>query len=262
LSTGGESPPGALALVTGASSGIGAAFARELDARGYRLALLARRADRLQALSAELSAPATLLPFDLSRRETIAAVLERLDAERLCVDLLVNNAGLGDTGPFAEADPQRVAEQIDVNVRSATLLTRALLPGMLERGRGAIINVVSMSAFQPVPYLAVYGASKAFVLSFTEALAVELEGSGVHVQAVCPGLVQTEFQERAGTDEVLFNKLPATTPESVARASLDALAGRTVRVFPAFADRVTVALQRLAPRRLVLWVGRQLFKPR
>jgi len=262
LSTGGESPPGALALVTGASSGIGAAFARELDSRGYRLALLARRADRLQAISAELSAPATLLPFDLSRRETIAAVVERLAEQRLCVDLLVNNAGLGDTGPFAAADPQRVADQIDVNVRSATLLARALLPGMLERGRGAIINVVSMSAFQPVPYLAVYGASKAFMLSFTEALAVEVQGSGVRVQAVCPGLVQTEFQEGAGTDKVMFNKMPVTTPESVARASLDALSRRTVRVFPALADRVTVALQRLAPRRLVLWVGRQLFKPR
>ena len=101
---------------------------------------------------------------------------------------------------------------------------RALLPGMLKRGSGAIINVVSMSAFQPVPYLAVYGASKAFMLSLTEGLAVELRGSGVLVQAVCPGLVQTEFQERAGTDQVLFNKLPVTSPESVARASLDALA--------------------------------------
>ena len=133
---------------------------------------------------------------------------------------------------------------------------------MLERDRGAIINVVSMSAFQPVPYLTVYGASKAFMLSFTEGLAVELRGSQVLVQAVCPGLVRTEFQARAGTDRVLFNKLPVTTPESVARASLDALGGGAVRVFPAFADRVGVALQRLAPRRLVLWVGRQLFEPR
>jgi short-subunit dehydrogenase len=262
LSSGGAPAPGSLALVTGASSGIGAAFSRELDARGYRLALLARRADRLEALSRELSAPATLLPLDLSLPETIPKAVGQLEEQSLAVDLLVNNAGLGDTGPFAAADPRRVTEQSDVNGRATTSLTRALLPGMLERRRGAIINVVSMSAFQPVPYLSVYAASKAFVLSFSEALAAELRGSGVLVQAVCPGLVPTEFQQRAGTDRVLFDRMPPTTPEAVARASLNSLDDGAVRVFPALADRLTVALQRLVPRQLVLWVGRQLFKPR
>ncbi len=262
MTSGGVPPPGSLALVTGASSGIGAAFARELDSRGYRLALLARRADRLEAVSSRLSKPATLLVIDLARPDAIGEVVSQLGQKGLSVDVLVNNAGLGDTGPFAVSDPRRVSEQIDVNVRATTTLTRALLPGMLERGSGAIINIVSMSAFQPVPYLNVYGASKAFVLSFTEALAVELRGSGVLVQAVCPGLVPTEFQATAGTDRVLYNRLPVTAPESVARSSLDALGNGALRVFPAIADRVTVAAQRLVPRWLVLWVGRQLFRPR
>ena len=251
------------ALVTGASSGIGAAFARALRSRGHRLVLVARRAERLRRLSEELGgeSEAAFIPLDL-RTPDAADSLEREVRERgLRVDVLVNAAGVGDTGRFDNASPARALEIVDVNVRAVVALTRAFLPGMVERRAGAVVNVVSMSAFQPVPFLAAYAASKAFVLSFTEAVAEEVRASGVRVQALCPGLVHTEFQAVAGTDRVPFNRAPSVDAAAVVRASLDALENGPVRVFPAWRDRATVGLQRFTPRPLVLRIARELFRP-
>jgi short-subunit dehydrogenase len=142
-------------------------------------------------------------------------------------------------------------------------LTRALLPGMIERGRGGIVNVVSTSAFQPVPFLNVYAASKAFVLSFTEGLATELKGTGVRVQALCPGLTESEFHETSGTDKVPFTKTKMMTAEAVAKASLEALdRGRPLRVIPGFQNRAVAGVQRFLPRSLVRGVSGELFRPR
>jgi len=253
----------ARALITGASSGIGAEFARVLRSRGHRLLLVARRVERLRQLSEELGgeSEAAFVALDLRAPDAAASLEGEVRARGIQVDLLVNDAGIGDTGFFHESSPGRAVEIVDVNVRAVVALTRTFLPGMVERRGGAIVNVVSMSAFQPVPFLATYAASKAFVLSFTEALAAEVHGLGVRLQALCPGLVHTEFQEAAGTDRVRFNKVPSLGAAAVVRASLDALEGNAVRVFPAWRDRATVALQRVAPRRLVLRLAGELFRP-
>jgi len=257
-------PPELRALVTGASSGIGAAFARGLRARGRRLVLVARRGDRLRRLADELGGPAevAIVPLDLSAPGAGERLERELGARGLAVDVLVNNAGVGHTGAFHEEPWERVLGMVDLNVRAVVDLTRRFLPGMVERGRGQVVNVVSTSAFQPVPYLAVYAASKAFLLSFTEALASELRGSGVTVQALCPGLTGTEFQQVAGTDKVLFNRTGAMTPEAVAACSLAALERESLRVVPGWQNRLVLRLQRLLPSTLIRRVAGQLFRPR
>jgi uncharacterized protein len=251
------------ALVTGASSGIGAAFARALHGRGQRLILVARRADRLQALVAEFGGEegATAVPLDLTDRDAAKRLQETVGERGLTVDLLVNNAGLGDTGFFHERSLERALEMVDLNSRAMVELTRRFLPPMLERRHGAIINVVSTSAFQPVPFLTVYAASKAFALSFTEGLATELEGTGVRIQALCPGLTATEFQERAHTDTVRFNRTPAMTPEAVVEESLRALDRGRLTVVTGIKNRLTLAAQALVPRSLVRRVAADLFRP-
>jgi short-subunit dehydrogenase len=251
------------ALVTGASSGIGAAFARALFRRGERLILVARRAERLRELVRELGGEerTTAIPLDLAQRDA-GERLERAVGERgLVVGLLVNNAGLGDTGRFEERPLERALEMVDVNSRAMVELTRRFLPGMVERRAGTIINVVSTSAFQPVPFLTVYAASKAFALSFTEGLAVELEGTGVRVQALCPGLTTTEFQERAHTDVVPFNKTAAMSPEAVVEESLRGLDRGRLIVITGLRNRVTLAAQGLVPRGVVRRVAASLFRP-
>lgn len=254
----------AAAVVTGASSGIGAAFARALAGRGERLVLVARREQRLRDLARELGGEerALVVPLDLSRPDAAERLRQELDGRGLVVDLLVNNAGVGHTGRFHESPPERLLGMIDVNVRAAVELTRRFLPGMVERGRGRIVNVVSTSAFQPVPYLAVYAASKAFLLSFTEALAEELRGTGVRVQALCPGLTESEFHQVSGTDRVRFTKTPVMRAEDVVARSLSALERGTLRVVPGWTNRLVVAGQALMPRALVRRVAGQLFRPR
>ena len=185
------------ALVTGASSGLGAEFARQLARRGSNLILVARSTDRLRALAAEIEQTrpvrVEVLPADLADRSAVAAVAEHVRGR---VHLLVNNAGLGTYGPFVDTD--RDYEQILVNNAALVALTRALLPDMLDRHAGGVLNVASTIAFQPGPYQAVYAATKAFVLSFTEALRVETRASGVRVLALCPGPVQTGFLTALG----------------------------------------------------------------
>lgn len=250
--------------MTGASSGIGQAYARALVRRGVRVVLVARRADRLLALAQELGGPgrAEVIPLDLSRHDAPAALEAELARRTLTVDILVNNAGVGLTGPFPSLPLDRLLEMVDLNCRAVAELTRRFLPGMIERKHGAVVNVVSTSAFQPVPFLAVYAASKVFVLSFTEALATELRGTGVVVQALCPGLTESEFQQVSGTDKVLFARAPAMKPEEVAERSLAALDKRRLRVIPGRRDRLMLAIQSLFPRAVVRRVAGELFRPR
>ena len=251
------------ALVTGASSGIGEAFARALRARGERLVLVARRTDRLARLSAELGGPDVALPLtlDLAGPESAESLQRTLESREIGVSLLVNNAGVGYAGRVHEQPPEKLRAMLDLDVRAVVELTRVFLPAMIERGRGAVLNVVSMAAFQPVPFLAVYAASKAFVLSLTESLATELAGTGVTVQALCPGNIPTEFQQVAGTSDAKFSRTGATTPEEVVEASLAALDRRKLVVIPGLKNRITVGAQRFVPRAWVRRAAGELFRP-
>jgi short-subunit dehydrogenase len=251
------------ALVTGASSGIGEAFARALRARGDKLVLVARRGDRLGRLAAELGGADAVLPvtLDLAEPDAAARLRDTLIARGIGVGLLVNNAGVGYGGRLLDQAKERHAAMIDVNVRAVLDLTRAFVPAMVARGEGAVINVVSMSAFQAVPFLAVYAATKAFVLSVTESLATELEGSGVTVQALCPGNIPTEFQQLAGTSAVRFNRTPATSAAEVVEAALQGLRRGALIVTPSIKDRMTVAAQAFIPRSWVRRAAAELFRP-
>ena len=224
---------------------------------------MARRADRLARLAAELGGEEAVLAvsLDLARPDAVESLRRQLDDRGIGVRLLVNNAGVGYSGRVHEQAPERLRAMIDLDVRAVVELTRALLPAMIARGSGAILNVVSMSAFQPVPFLAVYAASKAFVLSLTESMATELEGTGVSVQALCPGNIPTEFQGVAGTTDVKFNRTPATTPREVVEASLAALDRRKLLVIPGIRDRITVGAQRFVPRSWVRRAAGELFRP-
>jgi len=189
-------------LITGASAGIGREFARQLATRVRQLVLVARRGERLEQLRQELSARNRHLKVrtrivDLADSAQLEALIDWLAHEKIEIDLLINNAGLGDLGPFATSDPRRNHEMLLVNVVALTVLTRSLLPHMLVRKRGRILNVSSCAGFLPIPEFAVYAATKAYVNSFTEALRAELRGTGVSVCALCPGPVHTEFNEVA-----------------------------------------------------------------
>jgi short-subunit dehydrogenase len=233
------------ALVTGASSGLGAAFAERLARDGYDLILVARRRDRLDSLAKKLEAEhhvqVDVLAADLSKPADIRKVEKRL-AEDQALSLLVNNAGFGAYMPFVELDPDRAEELINVQVLAVTRLTRAALPGMIQRAQGAIINVSSRLGFSRsitadrLPKRATYAGTKAFINTFTQILQGELEGTGVRVQALCPGVVQTEFHERVGVDP---NRIPAEivmSPEDVVTASLAGLKSGEVVCVPALDD--------------------------
>lgn len=227
--------------------------------------LVARRLDRLEELARELGGAQQAVPLalDVTAPDALARLDSALTARHWHVELLVNNAGAGDTGRFQEQAEDRLRQMVELNIQSVMALTRRLLPGMLARGQGAIVNVVSNGAFQPVPFLAVYAATKSFALSFTEGLAEELRGTGVQVQALCPGLTDTEFFDVAHTtSELWVNRLPRLSPEAVVRASLRGLARRRLRVIPALNDRLMAALVPFAPRALVRRVAASLYRPR
>lgn len=244
------------ALVTGASSGIGAQIARELHRRGHCVVLVARRAGRLEELAAELGERAWVLPADLSDRQERAALPDRVAALGLEVGILVNNAGLAVMGPQHLADPDAEMTVIDVDVAAVVDLCTRFVPGMVDRGRGAVLNVASVGAFGPLPGGAVYGAAKAFVLSYTHALRAELKGTGVRASTLCPGPVHTGFGAQAGFPDEHAEKLmpaPLWVPAAeVAKAGVDGLlAGRAV-IVPGRWNRVAAALNYLTPRRLLL----------
>jgi uncharacterized protein len=245
--------------VTGASSGIGEALARELARRGHGVTLVARRADRLEELASELRegrVRADALAIDLSDRDQRATLLSRIEDLGLTPNILVNNAGCSTLGPVATSDPAAEMNMIEVDVVAIADLCSRFLPGMVERHRGAVLNVASTGAFQPLPGQAGYGAAKAFVLSYSESLSGELRGTGVSVSVLCPGPVDTGFGERAGfTKEDAEAALPAFMWESVAtvaRVGIDALdKGKTVAI-PGTANRIAARVGHLAPNRLLV----------
>lgn len=259
------SPATRTALVTGASSGIGAAFARALAQDGYNVVVVARRADRLNALCEELNTVAGVtaiaLPADLSRPEAPAELAAALAERGMRVDLLINNAGIGTHGPFADTPAQADQAMLTLNVTALTAMTKAFLPAMLAHGSGGIINVASSGAFQPIPYFAVYAATKAYVLSFSEALAVEVMDRGVKVVCLCPGPTQSEFSLHAEFKTDMVDRAPMMTSEAVVAEGLAALrAGRVVHV-PGFFNAVGAFSTRLAPRALVSRLSGMIFKP-
>ena len=220
---------GCRALITGASAGIGYEFARQLAPRAASLVLVARRKDRLEELRDELSKQNPSLKIevrkvDLSDQVQVDAFCEWITRENIAIDLLINNAGLGDSGPFATGDVTRLKEMMQVNIEALTLLTRRLLPQMIARKRGAILNVSSSAGFLPIPGAAVYAASKAYVTSFSEALRMELRGTGVSVTALCPGPVHTEFSDVARRSNTRGEKSPEIAHVSVERVVRDGLA--------------------------------------
>lgn len=249
-----------VALITGASSGLGAEFARHLAREKYELILTARRKERLEQAAEQaraLGASAVrVIPCDLAQPSGPEELHRRIAGEAGAVDYLVNNAGFGARGRFDRLALGREIEQIGLNVIALVALTRLFLPAMVERGRGTIINVASTAGFQPLPFMATYGATKAFVLSFSQALAEEVRDAGVTVLALCPGPVRTEFQEIAGMDERVFPALAFMDPATVvAQAISAARRGKALRVTGAL-NLAMVEAQRLAPRRLVTRIAR------
>jgi len=248
--------PTHVAVVTGASSGIGAEIARELARRGHELVLVARSADKLQVLADELPTTAHVVPADLTDREARAGLLAELEGRGLTPQVLVNNAGFSTLGAVHRSDPELELRMIDVDVATVADLCSRFLPGMVERGSGAVLNVASTAAFQPLPGQAAYGASKAFVLSYTRSLSAELKGTGVTATVLCPGPVDTGFGEAAGftkkeADETLpaFMWVPVT---DVAKAAVEGMDKGTLVVIPGFANRAGAAFAHLMPKRVLL----------
>lgn len=239
-----------VALVTGASSGLGVDFARQLSKRGHRLVLAARRKERLDELAGELG-NARAVAIDLSKSDAAARLMGDLEVNGEVVDLLVNNAGFGLIGSFARLDPARLRQMIDLNVGTLTDLCRSVAPGMIERGSGGMLNVASTAAFQPGPRMAVYFATKAFVLSLTEALHEELKPHGIHVTCLCPGPTRTEFGDVAGFGgNGLFDKVAMTSP-AVVEAGLKGLESNKAVVIPGLVNKLTANSGRFAPRSVV-----------
>jgi len=256
------------ALVTGASSGIGEEFARQLARRGWNLVLVARRKDRLEQLATALSAirgvRAEVIQADLATDAGAAQVEERLRSGD--IDLLVNNAGFGTVGEFGKLPLARELGEINLNVRALVHLTHAALEPMMERRRGAIINVASMAAFEPVPYNATYAATKAFVLHFSEAVHEEAKEYGVTVTCLCPGPVRTEFQQVAGIDgrrmraRVLLRYMARTGVDTVVEAALSAMEEGRAVVIPGVLHRAIAATARTGPRPLFRRMAGTLFR--
>ncbi|PYI47387.1 MAG: hypothetical protein DMF10_07000 [Verrucomicrobia bacterium] len=247
------------ALITGASSGIGREFARQLAKCARRIVLVARRSERLANLRDELlnqnpNLDVHVRVVDLTDNAQIESLIDSLARDKVDVDLLINNAGLGDSGPFATSDPIRNEQMALVNVMALTSLTRRLLPHMVAKRRGGILNVSSSAGFLPIPGDAVYAATKAYVTSFSEALRAELRGTGVSVCAVCPGPVRTEFQEvakRPGGQPEMGSKIFFVSVRQVARAGLAALEADRPVVIPGFAMKFAMFLSRLMPMPVV-----------
>ena len=239
-----------VALITGASAGLGVEFARQLSSRGHRLVLAARRKERLDELAEGLG-NARAVAIDLSKKDAAAKLLADIQAAGEQVEILVNNAGFGLIGQFAKLDAKRQRQMIDLNVGTLTDLTRAVAAQMIKRKSGAILNVASTAAFQPGPKMAVYFATKAFVLSLSEALHEELKPHGVSVSCLCPGPTRTEFGEVAGFGgNGLFDRVAMTAPDVVA-AGLRGLDKNHAVIVPGWMNKVTAASTRFAPRPIV-----------
>jgi hypothetical protein len=261
-------PPGenSTCVVTGASSGIGAEIARELARRGQNLTLVARREERLRTLAAELERDhgirAEVVVADIATDEGRAGLVAELRERGRDVEVLVNNAGFGSAGRFQKLDADREALMVRTNCEAIVALCAEYVPGMVDRGRGGVLNVASTASFQPLPYQATYSASKAFVRTFTEALTGDLHGTGVTATALCPGPVPTEFGAVAGIDDGEWDGVPdfaMTTPQQNAAAGVEGLEkGRRV-VIPGLLNHVTAAAGTYTPRSLLLGLVRRFY---
>ena len=253
------------ALVTGASSGIGAAFARRLAARGMHLVLVARRQEAMEQLAAELHTQhgtrSIVIPCDLSKADEIADLVEQVRSHKMQIELLVNNAGFASVGEVERTDPQTVRNLIDVNIQAVTELTYRFLPGMLSRGHGAVVNVSSVAAFQPVAWMGAYAASKAYVLHFSESLWAEVRDRGVTVMALCPGVTETSFFDVAGVPNWL-KKHSSQSPDTVVRKALRAMEKRRLYAIPGKMNYIRSLLVRFAPRKMVAKQTLDYFRPK
>jgi hypothetical protein len=242
--------PRRLALVTGASAGIGRAFAERLARDAWDLVVVARRRERLDELATRLSdvhgRQIDVLQADLTQPDGVRAVEERI-AKEPTLELLVNNAGFGTAGPFAELDRDAEEEEIRLNVLALVRLTHAALAAFRSRGHGSVVNVSSLAGFQPATYNATYGATKAFVNSFTQAVAEELRGTGLKLQLLCPGFTRTEFQEVAGVPTDRIPGFAWMTPEAVVDASIEGLRRGDLIVIPGRGNKVLGAVMRALP---------------
>jgi short-subunit dehydrogenase len=252
----------AATLITGASGGIGYELAKLFAKNGHNLVLVARNQDKLQTLADELEQRSDvlvkILPKDLSLTTSPDEVFAELATDSIEIDILVNNAGFQEYGPFFETDLNKELQMIQVNLTSLTQLTKLFLPGMLERGRGRIINVGSTGSFAPGPLNAVYCATKAYVLSFSEAIAEELEGTGVTVTALCPGATRTDFIAKAGMEDVGLFQGQIMNAKTVAEAGYQALMKGKRVIVPGFGNQVTVLAPRFIPRRMVTRASKKL----
>ncbi len=252
------------ALITGASSGIGAEFARQLG-REMDLVLVARRADRLETLKAEIEASGgrrcRVIAKDLSDPAAAAEIHAETEAQGLTIDWLVNNAGFGTNGPFATLPLEHEIEEIRLNVSALVALTRLYLPAMLARGHGRVVNLGSVGSWVPTPYMATYAATKAFILSFTEAVATEVAGRGVHVLALCPGATRTEFQAVAGVEENVPDFTYMSAQAVVAQAIAASRRGRRTLV-PGWMNKLLIASTRFTPRFVLARVAGSMFAPK
>jgi uncharacterized protein len=251
-------------LITGASSGIGAAFARKLAGRGRNVLLVARSEDKLITLCNELgrltSIRAQYVALDLQRPEAPLQLLEETKNRGLEIEMLINNAGFGSMGDFVKLDLDRELDMIQLNIRALVELTHRFLVPMRERKSGTIINVASTTAFQAVPYMATYAATKAFVLSFSEALWDENRKHGVHVMAVCPGVTETNFFETAGMDHPPMRIIQ--TPEEVVETTLRALNRQKSMVISGWTNWFVVQSERIVPRSVVTRVAGKALRSR
>jgi uncharacterized protein len=263
--------PTAAALITGASAGIGAEISRELARRGHNVILVARRLDKLDALAGELAEEfgirAETIGADVSKAASRGRLPARVESLSLEVEILVNNAGFATGGPFHESDPERELEQVRVLVEAPVALCSAFMPAMVERGRGGVLNVASTAGMQPLPYSAGYSAAKAYVLTFSEAIHQEVRGHGVHVTALAPGPVTTEFWDAAGWQAAgqSFERAvprPAwVSAQDAAKAGVDGLSDNRRVVVPGLQIRTAMLATRYVPHALKLpaveWVMRR-----
>jgi short-subunit dehydrogenase len=252
--------PDRTCVVTGASSGIGTELARELARRGLGVTLVARREDRLKLVADELAAEhgvrAEVIAADLTDEPSRGAIATTLAERGLAVDVLVNNAGFSTMGPAHRSDPAREVAMVRTDVEAVVHLCSTFLPGMVERGQGAVLNVASTAAFQPLPGQAGYSACKAFVLTYSEAARTELRGTGVTVTVLCPGPVETGFAEASGlTDEEAASSLPKfmwVSAPDVAKAAVDGMAHDRMVVIPGIGNKVGAFTAYFTPRRILL----------
>lgn len=255
------------ALITGASAGIGRELARLFAKDGYRLVLVARNAANLALFSAELQGEfgveAKAFPLDLSAAPSAQFLFDQLTREKIEVDVLVNNAGYGKLGAFATVPREESLGQIELNIKALTMLTKLFVEPMIERKSGKILNVASTAGFQPGPLMAVYYASKAYVISFSEALANELRGTGVTVTCLCPGATDTEFQKRAGTESTtLFRRMRPMDAATVARDGYRGMMKGKPLVISGFKNWLLAESLRISPRRAVTAVSRKILEER